>query len=174
MKRFSLISLLAAGLIASSVQVSAQVLYKYVDANGKVTYSDKAPKPGEKAERITADTTTNIINSPVGAGAGGLAGGGKETLADVALRIKVRAAERDKLKMAVDAAQANLESAKKALKDGQEPREGEQRIIVRERSNSVLRTDAYRERIEGLEAAVKSAEEQLTLAQTNYGRGAPD
>lgn len=176
MKRFSLIALLAAGLIASSVQVSAQVLYKYVDANGKVTYSDKAPKPGEKAERITADTTTNIINSPVGAraGAAGLAGGGKETSVDAALRIKARAAERDKLKMTVDATQANLESAKKALEDGQEPREGEQRIIVRERNNSILRTDAYRERIERLEAAVKSAEEQLELAQTNYRRGAPD
>jgi len=103
-----------------------------------------------------------------------LAGGGKETSVDAALRIKARAAERDKLKMAVDATQANLESAKKALEDGQEPREGEQRIIVRERNNSILRTDAYRERIERLEAAVKSAEEQLELAQTNYRRGAPD
>ncbi len=176
MKRFSLILLSAVALIVSSAQVNAQVLYKYVDANGKVTYSDKAPKPGEKAERITADTTTNIINSPAGvrAGAGSLASGGKETSADAGVRTKARAAERDKLKVNVDAAQANLESAKKALEDGQQPREGEQRIIVRAGGNSVLRTDAYRERIEKLEAAVKSAEEQLDLAQTNYRRGAPD
>ena len=97
MKRFSLILLSATALIVLSAQVNAQVLYKYVDANGKVTYSDKAPKPGEKAERITADTTTNIINSPAGvrAGAGSLASGGKETSADAGVRTKARAAERE-------------------------------------------------------------------------------
>ena len=60
MKRFSLVLLLT----LASLQASAQVLYKYVDANGKVTYSDRAPRAGEKAERITADSTTNVINSP--------------------------------------------------------------------------------------------------------------
>ena len=202
MKRFSLALLLA--LIV--VQASAQVLYKYTDANGKVTYSDRAPKAGEKAERITADTTTNVISSPAGARA--IApGGGKEGSADVNVRVKERAALRDTLQGKVDVARAALETAKLALEEGKTPREGEQRVIVKPATvktkdgtivtvptvanpvsstslgsltptpagqNAVTRTDAYSERIERLEAAVKSAEEQLELAQTNYRRGAPD
>lgn len=177
MKRFSLVLLLT----LASLQAAAQVLYKYVDANGKVTYSDRAPKAGEKAERITADSTTNVINSPAASRggsvikSGGNAGG--------------RAAERDKLKALVDAAEIDLERAKKALEDGKTPQEGEQRIIVKTATikgkdgkpvtvptgqNAVLRTDEYRERIVGLESAVKAAEEKLEQAQTNYRRGAPE
>ena len=184
MKRFSLALLLA--LLAA--QVSAQVLYKYTDANGKITYSDRAPKVGEKAERITADTTTNVINSPAGV-RGGATVNGKEVSADPSVRAKERAALRDKLKAAVDDAQANLDSAKKALDSGQAPLDGEQRIVVKNTTikgkdgnpinvptgqNAVLRNDAYSERIASLEAAVKAAEEKLEQAQTNYRRGAPD
>jgi hypothetical protein len=174
MKRFSLVLLLA----LASVHASAQVLYKYVDANGKVTYSDKAPKAGEKAERMMADTTTNVISSPAASRGGavvrsaGNAGG--------------RAVERDKLKALVDAAEIDLERAKKALEDGQTPQEGEQRIIVKTTTatgkdgkpitvptgqNAIMRTDEYRERIASLEAAVKAAEEKLEQAQSNYRRG---
>ncbi len=206
MRKFSVILLLAAGLFASSMQTSAQVLYKYVDANGKVTYSDKAPKPGEKAERITADTKTNVIDSPARSGAIA-SGGGKEGSADVNVRIKERAALRDSLQVKVEAARAALEKAKLALEEGRAPREGEQRVIVKPATvkakdgtvvtvptitnpvsspavgsvtptpagqNAVTRTDVYSERIERLEAAVKSAEEQLEIAQANYRRGAPD
>ncbi len=126
MKRFSLALLLA--LLAA--QVSAQVLYKYTDANAKITYSDRAPKAGEKAERITADTTTNVINSPAGV-RGGATVNGKEVSADPGVRAKERAALRDKLKAAVDDAQANLDSAKLALEEGKTPRDGEQRISVK-------------------------------------------
>lgn len=162
MKRFSLVLLLT----LASLQASAQALYKYVDANGKVTYSDKAPKAGEKAERMLADTTTNVISSPAARGgvvvrSGGNAGG--------------RTAERDKLKAQVDSAEMELERAKKALEDGQTPQEGEQLIVVKKNAgNAVLRTEAYRERIAALESAVKVAEGKLEQAQTNYRRGAPE
>jgi predicted ribosome quality control (RQC) complex YloA/Tae2 family protein len=100
-----------------------------------------------------------------------------------------RSAERDKLKALVDAAEIDLERAKKALEDGKTPQEGEQRIIVKTATikgkdgkpvtvptgqNAVLRTDEYRERIANLESAVKMAEEKLEQAQTNYRRGAPE
>lgn len=126
MKRFSLILLLA----LASVSASAQVLYKYTDARGKVTYSDKAPKAGEKAERMAVDTTTNVVNSPAGA-RGSAGSNGKEVSADPGVRAKERAALRDDLKAAVDAAQANLDNAKLALEEGRTPREGEQRITVK-------------------------------------------
>jgi Domain of unknown function (DUF4124) len=202
MKRFSLVLLLT----LASLQAGAQVLYKYVDANGKVTYSDKAPKAGEKAERIQADTKTNVMNSPAGV-SGGASSIGKEGSADVNVRIKERVALRDSLKGQVDAARAELERAKLALEEGKTPREGEQRIIVKPATvrvkdgtivtvptvinpvssptignltptpagqNVVTRTDAYSERIAGLEAAVKEAEAKLELAETNYRRGAPN
>jgi hypothetical protein len=100
-----------------------------------------------------------------------------------------RAAERDKLKSLVDAAEMDLERAKKALEDGQTPQDGEQRILVKTATvkgkdgkpvtvptgqNAVLRTDEYRERIANLESAVKAAEDKLGQAQTNYRRGSPD
>jgi Domain of unknown function (DUF4124) len=176
MKRFSLVLLLT----LASLHASAQALYKYVDANGKVTYSDKAPKAGEKAERMLADTTTNVISSPAARGgvvvrSGGNAGG--------------RAAERDKLKAQVDSAEMELERARKALEAGQTPQEGEQRIVVKTTTikgkdgkmvtvptgqNAVLQTEEFRERIASLESAVKAAEEKLEQAQTNYRRGSPD
>lgn len=177
MKRFSLVLLLA----LASLQASAQVLYKYVDANGKVTYSDRAPKAGEKAERMLADSTTNVINSPAASRGGVVIKSGGNASG--------RAAERDKLKASVDAAEIDLERAKKALEAGLTPEEGEQRIVVKTTTvkgkdgkmitvptgqNAVLRTDEYRERISNLESAVKAAEEKLEQAQTNYRRGAPD
>jgi hypothetical protein len=177
MKRFSLVLLLT----VASLQASAQVLYKYVDANGKVTYSDRAPKAGEKAERINADTTTNVISSPAASR------GGAVIKSDG--NASGRAAERDKLKSLVDAAEMDLERAKKALEDGQTPQDGEQRILVKTATvkgkdgkpvtvptgqNAVLRTDEYRERIANLESAVKAAEDKLGQAQTNYRRGSPD
>jgi Domain of unknown function (DUF4124) len=163
MKRFSLVLLLA----LASVHASAQVLYKYVDANGKVTYSDKAPKAGEKAERMMADTTTNVISSPAASRGG--------AVVRSAGNASGRAVERDKLKALVDAAEIDLERAKKALEDGQTPQEGEQLIVVKKNAgNAVLRTEGYRERIANLESAVKAAEDKLEQAQTNYRRGAPE
>ncbi len=159
MKRFSLVLLLA----LAAVNAGAQVLYKYVDANGKVTYSDKAPKAGEKAERMLADTTTNVISSPALRGGVIVKAGGN---------VSVRVAERDKLKALVDAAEMELERAKKALEDGQTPQEGEQLIVVKKNAgNAVLRTEGYRERIASLESAVKAAEDKLAQAQSNNQRG---
>lgn len=150
-------ALLMIGLAVASA-AEAQALYKYVDANGKVTYSDRQPKPGEKATRVNADPTVNVISvSPAVSSRAGEGAGA---------RAKERAAERDKLQEEVSRAEKEVENAKKALEDGREPREGERRIIVRkEGGNTVLPTDAYRARIESLEAAVKAAEDKLESAR---------
>ena len=42
----------------------AQALWKYTDKDGKVTYSDKAPKKGETATPVTSDSSTNMIEAP--------------------------------------------------------------------------------------------------------------
>jgi Domain of unknown function (DUF4124) len=163
--------LLVIGMMLAGT-AGAQVLYKYVDANGKVTYSDRQPKPGEKATRVNTDPAVNVISvSPAVSSRGG---------EGVDARTKERAAARDKLQDAVTQAEKDVESAKKALEDGRDPREGEQRIRVGMKTikgkdgkpvnvpsgeNVVTRNDAYAERIAGLEAAVKSAEERLERAR---------
>jgi Domain of unknown function (DUF4124) len=165
--------LLMIALVAAGA-AEAQALYKYVDANGKVTYSDRQPKPGEKATRVNADPAVNVISvSPAvasRAGEGAAAGA----------RAKERAAARDNQQEEISKAEKELENAKKALEDGRDAREGEQQIRVGMKTikgkdgkpvtvpsgeNVVTRNEAYAERIAGLEAAVKAAEERLERAR---------
>ena len=64
---------------------SAQALYKYTDKDGKISYSDRVPKPGEKAELVTTDLETNIMAAPKNT-----VGGVKQTIQDVNARGKQR------------------------------------------------------------------------------------
>ena len=150
-------------LLAMQVEnVGAQELYKYTDKNGKVTYSDKKPKPGEKAVRVDVDPNVNLMSS-----APAVRNGVVQTPEEISSRLRERASRENVEKATLDAAQADLDIAKKALEDGREPREDERRIIVRKDSNSVLITEAYRTRIAGLEADVKRAEEALEAVKKN-------
>lgn len=155
----------------------AQQLYKYVDANGKVTYSDRKPKTGEKATPLNVDGNANLITVPLAArapaqgektAAAGGAGGAKPPTPTEILESNVAKAE------------ADLEVAKKALEDGRQPNEDERRIRVGMKTikgkdgksvsvpsgeNAVMTTEAYAERIATLEAGVKTAEANLDAAK---------
>ncbi|HEX9389964.1 MAG TPA: DUF4124 domain-containing protein [Usitatibacteraceae bacterium] len=155
-------------LIAVSPVATAQALYKYTDKDGKVTYSDKAPKPGEKAELVKSDSNVNVMTAP-----SNKVDGVKQSLQDVNARAAARAALRDKMKADVDAARSQLEQAKKALEDGREAAPEERQIVVRKDGNSVLRKPEYYDRIAALEAAVKQAEENLAKAEEKFNRDAP-
>lgn len=149
----------------------AQTMYKYVDKDGKVTYSDKPPKNGEKAEAVAAPeksaNTVKLDNKGSGATA--------QKFSDVKSRGDARIAAREKLQKEVDVAEDRLAKAKKALEDGRDPLEGERRIVVRAQGgNSVLLTEGYHARISQLESDVKKAEEALSLAMEKYRRNAPD
>jgi hypothetical protein len=151
----------------------AQALYKYTDKDGKVTYSDKAPKQGEKAELVNTDKSpdknANTVKLETKDGAGV-----QQKFSDVKARGDARIAAREKLQLDVTNAEQQLEKAKKALAEGRDPKPGEQRIVVRQGGNSVLRTEAYYTRITGLEQSIKKAEEALSAAQERYRRGAPE
>src|SRR5258706_1287173 len=155
-------------LIAVSPVATAQALYKYTDKDGKVTYSDKAPKPGEKAELVKSDSNVNVMTAP-----SNKVDGVKQSLQDVNARAAARAALRDKMKADVDAARSQLEQAQKALEDGREAAPEERQIVVRKDGNSVLRQPEYYDRIAALEAAVKQAEENLAKAEEKFNRDAP-
>jgi len=158
-------------LTFSITQVDAQTLYKHVDKDGKVTYSDKPPKEGEggKLSKVTVDTTANVTKHVNKDNKGNV-----QKFSDVKARGDERISLREKLQGDIKTAEKALESAKKALADGREPLEGETRIVVGKNSNSVQRTPDYHERVAKLEDAVKNAEGSIKKAEERYARGAPD
>ena len=145
---------------------SAQTMYKYTDKDGKVTYSDRLPKPGEKAEAITVDAKANVVHSEAKQPNGAVSRGGTEA--------QKRAMLRDDLSEKVELARKDLDDARNALESGRDPTEDERQIVVRKDGNSVQRKPAYFERIAKLEADIKAAEERLAKAEMNYRRGAPN
>lgn len=168
--------------LAAVSGLHAQQLWKYVGKDGKVTYSDKPPKPGEKAEEVKNDPRVNILETPKATkdGATGKSGAPSQALKDVNSRAAARADQRDKLREAVDSAREELESAKKALEEGRDPLPEEVQIVVGRNKdgaptgkNAGIRKPEYYKRIEGLEEAVKKAEAALETAERNYRRGAP-
>ncbi|MEI6738453.1 MAG: DUF4124 domain-containing protein [Pseudomonadota bacterium] len=164
-----LIALNVAILITLSFSVNAELLYKHVDKEGKVSYSDKPPKNGEKVERVEVDTSANIVKLQTKDGSGK-----EQKFADIKARGDARAALRDKLQKEVTTAEQNMEKAKKALEDGRAPAEGETRIVTGKNGNSILRQPEYYTRIAALEEAVNKAETQLKDAENKYRRSAPD
>ncbi len=149
----------------------AETLYKYTDKDGKVTYSDRVPKAGEKAEAVgtaIADKIGNTVKLETKDGKGV-----QQQFSDVKARGDARIAQRDQLQKKVDDAEARLVKAKKALETGRDPKEGEVRVVVRAGGNSTQRTEDYYARIVGLEESVKKAEEAFSAAQDKYNRQAP-
>lgn len=154
---------------------SAQEMWKYTDKDGKVTYSDKAPKQGEKAERVITDTTGTVIPASKNT-----LGGTTQSSATISARAAEREALRDTYRKAIDAAREELEQARKALETGREPTAEERQIVVGRGkdgqptgSNALIRKPEYYERITALETAVKKAEEKVANAEKSFRDNAP-
>ena len=175
MKRLAEHFLWIACLACFSVAVDAQGLWKYTDKNGKVTYSDKAPNPDEKAEPVIADSTGTVLpaanNSFVGK---------PQSSESVGARASARAAERESYRNKLDAAREELEQAKKALETGKDPTQDERQIVVGRGAggqptgaNAVTSKPEYSNRIAALEAAIKTAEEKVATAERDFREKAP-
>jgi hypothetical protein len=162
---------LGASLVLISIAASAETLYKYTDKDGKVTISDKAPKDGEKAELVKVEKGDKIGNTVKLETKDGK--GVQQQFSDVKARGDARIALRDKLQKEVDEAEERLTLAKKALENGRDPKDGEQRIVVHKGGNAVIRTEEYYARIANLELAIKKADEALSAAKDKYNRNAP-
>ena len=154
---------------------NAQGLWKYTDKDGKVTYSDKAPKNGEKAVPVIADTSGTVIPADRN-----ISSGKPQGSASVTARTAERAAEREAYRKALDAARDELEEAKKALEAGQEPTQDERSIVVGRGANgkptganSISTKSEYYSRIALLEDAVKKAEEKVAAAERDFRQKAP-
>jgi hypothetical protein len=165
------ITLAAAAALTVAGAGHAQALWKYTDKDGKVTYSDKAPKKGENAQLVTNDPAANVIESQRNT---------REGAPQKSQEVKNRAAESDQLRDALDAARAELDEARIALEKGREPLPNEVQIVVGRTPsgaatgvNSVIRKPEYYLRIAALEEAIKNAEDKVESAERSYRRSAP-
>jgi hypothetical protein len=156
MRRYSPFAL----LLVVSFAVSAQTVYKQVDKDGKVTYTDKPPSKEQAAQKVDIDTERNVAkplgSKPVQA---------KES---VDSQLKRRADTDAALEKKIQQARAKLELATEALARGREPQE-EDWMTVGVQSGKPARhlNEAYFERIKRLEEAVRQAEEELDNARSN-------
>jgi len=100
-------------LPALSVQLlTAEPLYKVVDEEGRVTYTDKPPEESDKAEvtEIPVNPNQNLIKSPSGKSA-------EQPNKELNQRV---AEEKDKDQLAREEYEAKLTEAQKALKDAEQ------------------------------------------------------
>jgi hypothetical protein len=155
--------LAACAALATALSVSAtaaQTLYKLIDKDGKVTYSEKPPKDFQgKVIRMEIDPKANTATLP--------SGSRPETEAQ---RI-IRRPTPDTPGRAdpVRAAREKLEAAQKALQDATDnPREGEVRRMGNVGGGTrPVPTEDYQKRLDALQENVRKAEEELRLAQRN-------
>lgn len=143
---------LGAALFASVA--TAQTLYKLIDKNGKVTYSEKPPKDFDgKVVPINIDPNVNTATlpkpgaNPPPAARGSTAAQGTGS--------------------SVQAAREKLDAAKKALQDAiDNPGEGDvQRVGTTKGFTRPVPTEEYQKKLATLEENVKKAEEELRVAQ---------
>ena len=194
----------SAALVAAALLVSApafaQVLYKWIDADGKTQYSDQPPKKAAgEVTRIEPDAQPTPAPPPKAAPAATPQPAAKPAPASQDLASK-RRATRAVLEKRLVAARDNLERAKKALADASP--EPEERQVVQQqikagqggmhgqstaRSNcrqvrdkngkaalicpTILPKEEYFDRVAKLEDAVRVAEEQLAEAEQAWRRG---
>ncbi len=165
--------LIASLVLAGTVSAQPAPVYKHVDKDGKVTYSEKPPaKPDPKAEskavpgakKIDMDNERNVIKSFTPKS-------GSDGAGDVRSFDK-RIEKNDSLRVALDEAMRELEEAKAALEAGKDPQDDEwQTIGAAQGRVSRVPTDAYHQRVKSLEKSVEQAEARVKSAESALRRG---
>ena len=190
----------AMAALLASPPLAAQVLYKWIDANGKVQYSDQPPKKHTgPVTRIEPDVPATPAPAPKPAVAPApVSSPPKAAPAEdiVAKRRATRAA----LEKRLYAARDKLDAAKKALADASEPSDEERQVVQQKpqpgqggmhglssaRSNctksvvngkavvtcpTMVIKEEYFDRVGKLEDAVRVAEAELAEAEQAWRRG---
>lgn len=190
---------MAAGSLIISTQ--AQTLYRDIDKDGKVTYSDEPPGKVGKTTTLEIDKNLNVTESPK------RYPDGKKS--DFDERISKRETLRDKLRADLEKAQVRLAAAETALANGRDPRDEELQPtisnpdnngkpnaagIITGRSGRVVCSkdknpdgseriicpaisvpnEEYPKRVKALEDAVAKAGEEVRRAEQAYRRDGPD
>jgi hypothetical protein len=153
---------LAGAVLAAAFCVSAQaqVVYKLVDKNGKVTYSETAPKDfAGKVIKLEFDPNANTATlAKPAASTGETAGSRGES--------KRRSAQQEAIAR-LNAAQERLEAAKKALQEARDnPAEGDI-LMVGKVGGGVrhINSEPYQQKLDKLAQDLKDAEDELRRAE---------
>ena len=152
---FPMLAACTAVAALACTQAAAQTLYKLIDKNGKVTYSESPPKEFDgKVIRMDIDPKANTATLPkAAAGAGQSQSSSSSTSSSGEDRVK--------------AARDRLDAAKKALQDAiDNPGEGDvQRVGNKGGFARPVPSEDYQKRLAGLEENVKKAEQELRVAE---------
>lgn len=184
-----LLALLA--VLSAAPAADAQVLYKLIGRDGKVSYTDTAPKNFDGTViRLEPDVESNVLPS-------------RKAPAKAAEPAKpgmaqARRAAREALGARLRAAQEKVEAARKAKAEGESPQNEEMQTIQRlypplkpgqapPRPNCFASVDpngnpglicpmqvpqeAFFDRVKKLDEELRRAEEELELAEREYRRG---
>jgi hypothetical protein len=144
-----------------------EVIYKLIASDGKVTYAQSAPRDfAGRVVKIEIDPRANSAVFPKA----------NERPQYLQPRpLSAQEARRLEAENAKVRAQDALDVAKKALKDGQQPLEGELNWVGNKGGGArAVPTEAYHQRIKKLEDEVKVAEENLENAQKAARQAAID
>lgn len=191
--------LLALTLLGFASAASAQTLYKWTDAQGRIQYSDRAPKDFKgEVTRIEPDAQPEPAPATPPKVAPAKAQDGKQIeKAPDDLNTRRRNL-RAKLAADVTRARDKLEAARKAFEEAEGPQVGERQVVQQRfargtqpqtpRSNcreivasdgkkslmcpALVPGESYYDRIRLLEEAVARAEEELRLAERAFRQGA--
>jgi len=152
----SWVMLIAVGMsFGHAADLHAQALKKYRTPEGKIIYSDK-PVPG--ATEVGEIAPPPPVDPAKRAEAEKAARKDSEAAKAVDAQLKARDAQRER----VAAAEAKLEKAERALKEGVEPRAGERTGIA---GGGSRLNDAYHARQKANQQAVDEARAELEAAR---------
>jgi hypothetical protein len=144
----------AAGLLA--FHASAEVLYKLIDKNGKVTYSEEKPKNFDgQVIRIDIDPNANTATLPKGQRA--------RSAEDTPRPRSDGGPKKADKEAQVAAARERLEAAQRALQDVRDhPSDSDVQILGNKGGGvRMLPSAEYQKKLDDLELAVKRAQEEL-------------
>jgi hypothetical protein len=156
-----------AALACAAAAASADVLYKLIDKNGKVTYSEEKPKNFDgQVIRLDIDPNANTATLPRGLGAAPKSDESKTP--PPPKRTEKDAKKGGAGKPSVEEARERLERAQAALKLAQDnPPEGGMQILGNKGGGvRMVPSVAYQQTLERLEQEVKNAEEDLRRAES--------
>ena len=175
-----MLKLLPLLLLPAFAWAQSSTVYKQVDKDGKVTYTEKTPakdakkdeskdtKDGKAApgtvKKLEMDNERNVIKS--------LSSTTEREGGGAAKAVEKRLSRQEQLRNNLEEARRVVDEAKEALESGKDPQDEEWQTIVGAGGKPArIPTEAYHQRIKDLEKAVKDAEAGLAKAETAYRRG---
>ena len=155
--------LVAVALLLAGTPALAQTIYKLIDKNGRITFTDTAPKNFEgQVIPIEIDTKANVAQPPK------IPPGGSPPMSPYQTQ---RELTRNEALLRLNQARERYNTAKEALEQGKNPQQDEWQTLVQQGGGGRrVPNESFFERQKLLEANLQAAERDLAEAEQNYRR----